>query len=115
MRFRLSIPGRDDIATATAANPANPLIPALPISRLAELAANEVSILPTEAGAATGFVAPSEASARATTGQLIRAAMKVCIRHGDNDAARQEMREQCLALPPHLQADLLEHFNGTKK
>ena len=39
--------------------------------------------------------------ARATTDRLIHAAMHVCDRHGDNDAARQEMRDQCLALPPH--------------
>ena len=50
-----------------------------------------------------------------TTERVLAAAMKVCDRHGDDDAVRQEMREQCLALPPHLQADLLEHFNGTKK
>ena len=53
--------------------------------------------------------------AHRTTERLLSAAMSVCDRHGDNDAARQEMRDQCLALPPHLQADLLEHFNGTKK
>ena len=43
---------------------------------------------------------------------LIEAAMKVCDRHGDGEAARQEMRQQCLELPPHLQSDLLEHFKG---
>ena len=53
--------------------------------------------------------------ARATADRLIHAAMRVCDRHGDNDTARQEMRDQCLALPPHLQADLLEHFKGTRQ
>jgi hypothetical protein len=43
---------------------------------------------------------------------LIAAAMKVCDRYGDSEAAREEMRQQCLELPPHLQADLLEHFTG---
>lgn len=43
---------------------------------------------------------------------LIEAAMKVCDRHGDGEAARAEMRQQCLELPPRLQADLLEHFRG---
>ena len=43
---------------------------------------------------------------------LIVAAMKVCNRHGDNEAAREEMRQQCLKLPPRLQADLLDHFTG---
>jgi hypothetical protein len=45
---------------------------------------------------------------------LIEAAMKVCDRHGDGEAARQEMRQQCLELPPHLQSDLLEHFKGSQ-
>ena len=43
---------------------------------------------------------------------LLAAAMKCCDRHGDSDAARLEMRDQCLVTPPHLQADLLAHFQG---
>ena len=43
---------------------------------------------------------------------LIEAAMKVCDRHGDGDAARADMRQQCLELSPAVQADLLDHFNG---
>ncbi|MBL8339522.1 MAG: hypothetical protein JNM97_22340 [Rhodoferax sp.] len=53
-------------------------------------------------------------AAHGTTERLLVAAMKVCDQHGDNDAARQDMREQCLELPPHLQADLLEHFTGKR-
>lgn len=49
-------------------------------------------------------------AARATTAALIDAAMRACDHHGDSEPARQQMREQCLALPPHLQADLLAHF-----
>jgi hypothetical protein len=45
---------------------------------------------------------------------LIAAAMKVCDRYGDSEAAREDMRQQCLELPPHLQADLLEHFTGRR-
>ena len=45
---------------------------------------------------------------------LIEAAMKVCDHHGDGEAARADMRQQCLELPPHLQADLLEHFQGKR-
>lgn len=45
---------------------------------------------------------------------LIDAAMKVCDRYGDSDAAREDMRRQCLELAPHLQADLLEHFTGRR-
>lgn len=43
---------------------------------------------------------------------LVDAAMKVCDQHGDGEAAREEMRRQCLDLPQRLQADLLEHFRG---
>ena len=50
--------------------------------------------------------------AHATAVALIAAAMKVCDHHGDGDAARADMRRECLELPPHLQADLLEHFQG---
>lgn len=53
--------------------------------------------------------------ARQLAADLVHVAMEVCDRHGDNDTARQEMRDQCLALPPHLQADLLQHFIGTKQ
>ncbi|HPW29497.1 MAG TPA: hypothetical protein PLL01_08930 [Rhodoferax sp.] len=52
-------------------------------------------------------------TAHRLTGDLLNAAMRVCDRHNDNDTARDEMRQQCLALPPHLQADLLQHFEGT--
>ena len=44
---------------------------------------------------------------------LIEAAMKVCDKHGDGEAARKEMRQQCMELPQHLQADLLKHFTQT--
>jgi len=45
-----------------------------------------------------------------TTERLLDAAMKVCDQYGDSEAARQEMREQCLELPPNMQADLLGYF-----
>ena len=41
MRFKLRIPGRDDIQAVPAANPANPLIQIVPINRLAGIAAND--------------------------------------------------------------------------
>ena len=53
-------------------------------------------------------------TAHRLTAYLLQAAMRVCDRHGDHDAARQEMRDQCMALPPHLQADLLEYFTGKR-
>lgn len=43
---------------------------------------------------------------------LIEAAMKVCDRHGDGEAAREQMRQQCLELSPAMQLDLLQHFQG---
>ena len=50
--------------------------------------------------------------ARKTTIELIAAAMRVCDQHNDSEAARKEMRQDCLRLPPHLQKDLLDHFTG---
>ena len=44
--------------------------------------------------------------------ELIKAAMKVCDKHGDGEAARADMRQQCMELPPDMQRDLLEHFQG---
>lgn len=52
--------------------------------------------------------------ARKTTTALIKAAMLACDHHNDSDAAREEMRQDCLATPPHLQADLLDHFRGER-
>ena len=45
---------------------------------------------------------------------LVEAAMLVCDRHGDGEAAREQMRQDCLATPAHLRADLLEHFLGKR-
>ena len=50
--------------------------------------------------------------ARKTASWLIAAAMKVCDQHNDSEAAREEMRQDCLKLPPQLQQDLLDHFTG---
>ena len=51
-------------------------------------------------------------TARRLAKELIAAAMRRCDQFNDGEAARQEMRQQCLELPPHLQADLLQHFQG---
>jgi hypothetical protein len=42
---------------------------------------------------------------------LMQAAMLVCNRHGDSQAARGQMQADCRATPPYLRCDLLEHFN----
>jgi hypothetical protein len=44
------------------------------------------------------------------TTAAIAAAMKRCDQFGDNAAAREQMRLDVLAVPPHLHADLLDHF-----
>jgi len=51
--------------------------------------------------------------AHVTTTALIKAAMRACDHHGDNAAAREQMRSECLATPADLRADLLAHFNET--
>lgn len=49
-------------------------------------------------------------TAHRLTKELIAAAMRRCDEFNDGELARQEMRQQCLELPPDLQADLLDHF-----
>lgn len=53
-------------------------------------------------------------AARETTAALLVAASRVCDLHGDGPEARLAMRGDCLALPAHLHADLLDHFNNTQ-
>lgn len=48
----------------------------------------------------------------AITDAVIAAAMRVCDRHGDNAAARQQMLQDVQAVPPHQQQDLLDHFQN---
>jgi hypothetical protein len=43
---------------------------------------------------------------------LIDAAMRVCDHHGDGEEARADMRADCLATPPHLRVDLLDHLTS---
>ncbi len=50
---------------------------------------------------------------RKTTARLLEAAMRACDHHGDGAQARADMRQQCHETPPHLQPDLLDHFNTT--
>ena len=62
--------------------------------------------------ASTCNTQPGPLTTHRVTADLLKAAMKVCDKHGDGEAAREEMRQQCMELPPHLQADLLHHFLG---
>jgi len=50
---------------------------------------------------------------RHTATALIESAMRACDHFNDGPAARQQMRDDCLATPPHLAADLLAHFKQT--
>ena len=50
--------------------------------------------------------------ARNTTAALINAAMQTCDVHGDSESARQQMRRDVEATPPHLRADLLDHLTS---
>lgn len=45
--------------------------------------------------------------------ELIEAAMKACDHFNDSPAAREQMRMDCEATPPHLVGDLTEHFQKT--
>lgn len=45
--------------------------------------------------------------------ELIVAALAACDHHGDGEAARQEMVQQCLEVPAHLRAELHQHFIRT--
>lgn len=47
------------------------------------------------------------------TRQLLQATMRACNHWGDSQAAREQMRQQCLDTPPHLRADLLQHLRST--
>lgn len=46
------------------------------------------------------------------TRQLLQAAKHACRHWGDTQAAREQMRQDCLNTPPHLRADLLAHFKN---
>ncbi len=51
--------------------------------------------------------------AQDSTALLIAAAMRACDHHGDGTAARELMRQDCLATPQHLHGDLIDHFQQT--
>ena len=53
------------------------------------------------------------ADAEQITADLLAAAMRACDHHHDGPAARDQMRADCLATPPHLQPELLEHLRET--
>jgi hypothetical protein len=48
-----------------------------------------------------------------TLDELLAATMRACDHHGDDEAAREAMRADCLATPMQLRLDLLHHFEQT--
>ncbi len=91
---------------ANSANSANRLTPeADSVSQLATLATLAIS---------HGSHSDEEGAwAAAEVGKLLAAAMRACDHHGDGEAARQEMVQQCLEVPAHLRAELHQHFIRT--
>lgn len=55
---------------------------------------------------------PTALSAHRINSELLKLADKVCDHYGDGEAARQEMRDQCMELPLDMRLDLLEHFRA---
>lgn len=45
--------------------------------------------------------------------ELLQAAMRACDAWQDGPEAREQMRRDCIDTPPHLRADLRDHFNQT--
>lgn len=80
------------------ANPANLAKPAnkerVSISQLANLSISHARQTPNGPGVTA----------------LLEAAMRVCDLWGDPQEFREQMRRDCLETPPHLGADLLDHF-----
>lgn len=56
---------------------------------------------------------PSESPAVPTVHDLLAAAQRACDHWGDSPEARRAMRADCMATPPHLRADLIQHFEET--
>lgn len=54
--------------------------------------------------------APIPLDAAPTLRDLLAAAKRACDYWGDSPEARRAMRADCLSTPPHLRADLIEHF-----
>lgn len=65
-------------------------------------------------GSCTELHKPGALTAHRIAAELIRAAMRRCDQFKDDEASRQAMRDDCLALPVHLHADLLNHFEGRR-
>lgn len=106
-------------ATAVQQSPANPYVARISDATVAATVAQLALVpgaTPAEklqvAFAGTCNTQLGAPTAHRLTADLLRAAMTVCDRYDDGETARAEMRADCLALPPHLQADLLEHFKG---
>ncbi|MCX7241186.1 MAG: hypothetical protein NTU86_12175 [Burkholderiales bacterium] len=85
------------------ANPANAANKSVFVSKLATLAISNGDSCTSKFDAL---------EAHRVAKELIAAAMRRCDQFNDSEAARAEMHQQCLELPPHLQRDLLEYFEA---
>jgi hypothetical protein len=79
---------------------------AVPAGRLD---ARQRALLVAQKAALVGFLM----AAHETTTFLLSAAMRACDHFEDDGIAREEMRAACLATPPHLRHDLLQHLIRT--
>ncbi len=94
--FKLDMDALRERAMATTAN--NP-----PLATLATLATLAISQPPQ--GHANDLL----------TTRLMAAAMRRCDTFNDSEHARQAMRQDILATPPHLRQDLLDYFKDVQK
>lgn len=108
--FRLDLTAIQEAAIEAriTANPANA---AIPPSKQSKEDRHPPSTLATLATLATAphlvaYIDPA-------VPELISAAMRACDVWNDSTEAREQMRRECAETPPHLRADLLDHFRKT--
>ena len=82
--------------------------PAQPVAK------NDATFTPSEvAGCATVAPVASALTAEREMRKLLAAAMRACDHHGDSEAARQDMVQQCMEVPPEHREELRRHFIRT--
>lgn len=94
------------ISAVCATAPATGVQPDADMDATRSNVANKLQVAPTSGS----NVQPGALTTHRLTGDLLKAAMHRCDEYGDSEAARAEMRRQCLALTPLHQLDLLNHF-----
>ena len=97
---------------------ANPAISANSANPAAQAASDgpEISQKPPEIATLAGIAISrqvSHESAELLTARLIAAAMRCCDHHGDGPAAREQMRQECMATPLRQRVCLFDYLNET--